>query len=164
MRHKVKRHRLGRPADQRRALMRTLTTQVLNHGRVITTEAKAKAVRSEVERMITLAKRGSEDLSARRAVSSYLLEKRSSKLKTITLGKDETLDEALYREVEIKDEAKKERLQKANKVRVREKTVAQRLFETIAPRYAERSGGYVRVLRMPPRRGDGAPMAVIELV
>ena len=121
MRHKVKRHRLGRPADQRRALLRNLTTQVLDHGRVITTEAKAKAVRSEVERMITLAKRGSEDLSARRAVSSYLLEKRSSQLKTIALGKDESLDETRFREVEIKDEAKKERLQKAGKVRVREK-------------------------------------------
>lgn len=164
MRHKVKRHRLGRPADQRRALLRNLTTQVLDHGRVITTEAKAKAVRSEVERMITLAKRGSEDLSARRAVSSYLLEKRSSQLKTIDLGKDESLDESRFREVDVKDEAKKERLQKAGKVKVREKTVAQRLFETIAPRYTERNGGYVRVLRMPPRRGDGAPMALIELV
>ena len=133
MRHKVKRHRLGRPADQRRALLRNLTTQVLDHGRVITTEAKAKAVRSEVERMITLAKRGSEDLSARRAVSSYLLEKRSSQLKTIDLAKDESLDESRFREVDVKDEAKKERLQKAGKVKVREKTVAQRLFETIAP-------------------------------
>ena len=164
MRHKKKRHRLGRPADQRRALLRTLTTQVLDHGRVVTTEAKAKAVRSEVERMITLAKRGSDDLSARRAVSSYLLENRSSQLKTITLGKDESLDETRYREVEVKNEARKERLKQANKVRVRQKTVAQRLFETIAPRYTERNGGYVRVLRMPARRGDGAPMALIELV
>ena len=58
MRHQKKRHRLNLPADQRRALLRNLTTQVLKHGRVETTEAKAKAVKAEVEHMITLAKRG----------------------------------------------------------------------------------------------------------
>lgn len=157
MRHKVKRHRLNRPADQRRALLRNLTTQVLKHGRVTTTEAKAKAVKSEVERMITLAKRGTEDLSARRAVSAYLLEKRSSQPRVLTLkDKNEVIDEQRYRIVS-QDE-------KSKKAKVREKTVAQQLFETIAPRYTERNGGCVRVLRLPPRRGDGAPMALVELV
>lgn len=157
MRHKVKRHRLNRPADQRRALLRNLTTQVLKHGRVTTTEAKAKAVKSEVERMITLAKRGTEDLSARRAVSAYLLEKRSSQPRVLSLkDKNEVIDEQRYRIVS-KDE-------KSKKAKVREKTVAQQLFETIAPRYTERNGGCVRVLRLPPRRGDGAPMALVELV
>ena len=74
MRHQKKRHRLGLPADQRRALLRNLVTQVLKHGRVETTEAKAKAVKAEVERMISLAKRGKQDLSASRAVPVYLLE------------------------------------------------------------------------------------------
>lgn len=157
MRHKKKRHRLNRPADQRRALLRTLTTQVLKHGRITTTEAKAKAVKAEVERMITLAKRGTDDLSARRAVSSYLLEKRSSQPRVLSLkDKDASIDESKYRIVK-QDE-------KAKVAKVREKTVAQQLFETIAPRYAERNGGYVRVLHLPPRRGDGAPMALIELV
>ncbi len=157
MRHKVKRHRLNRPADQRRALLRNLTTQVLKHGRVTTTEAKAKAVKSEVERMITLAKRGTEDLSARRAVSAYLLEKRSSQPRVLSLkDKDEVIDEQRYRVVSRDDKSKK--------AKVREKTVAQQLFETIAPRYTERNGGCVRVLRLPPRRGDAAPMALVELV
>lgn len=157
MRHQKKRHRLNRPADQRRALLRTLTTQVLKHGRVTTTEAKAKAVKAEVERMITLAKRGTEDLSARRAVSAYLLEKRSSQPQVLTLkDKNETVDENRFKVVKSDEKTKK--------VKVREKTVAQQLFETIAPRYADRNGGYVRVLHMPPRRGDGAPMAMIELV
>lgn len=157
MRHKKKRHRLNRPADQRRALLRTLTTQVLKHGRVTTTEAKAKAVKSEVERMITLAKRGQDDLSARRAVSAYLLEKRSAQPKVLSLkDKSETIDEARYRVVKRDDKAKK--------AKVREKTVAQQLFETIAPKYTDRNGGYVRVLHLPPRKGDGAPMALVELV
>lgn len=157
MRHKRQKNRLGLPADQRRALLRTMTTQLLRYGRIQTTEAKAKALKSEVEKMITLAKRGVEDLSARRAVSSYLLEHRSSKPMVLTLkDKNEEVDTTLYRVVK-KDE-------KTNKVKVREKTVAQRLFETIAPKYADRNGGYVRVMHLPPRRGDGAPMAVIELV
>jgi len=157
MRHQKKRHKLSRPADQRRALLRTLTTQVLRHGRVTTTEAKAKAVKGEVERMITLAKRGNEDLSARRAVSAYLLEKRSAQPRVLSLkDKNETIDESKYRVVKRDDKSKQ--------AKVREKTVAQQLFETIAPRYTERNGGYVRVLRLPPRRGDGAPMALIELV
>lgn len=155
MRHQKKRHKLNRPADQRRALLRTLTTQVLKYGRVTTTEAKAKAVKAEVEHMITLAKRGKEDLSARRAVSSYLLEHRSSQPKVLSLkDKKEAIDETRYKIVKQDDK----------KAKVREKTVAQQLFETIAPKYADRNGGYVRVLHLPPRKGDGAPMALIELV
>lgn len=155
MRHQKKRHKLNRPADQRRALLRTLTTQVLKYGRVTTTEAKAKAVKAEVEHMITLAKRGKEDLSARRAVSSYLLEKRTAQPKVLSLkDKKETIDETRYKIVK----------QDEKKAKVREKTVAQQLFETIAPKYADRNGGYVRVLHLPPRKGDGAPMALIELV
>ncbi|PKL74677.1 MAG: 50S ribosomal protein L17 [Candidatus Melainabacteria bacterium HGW-Melainabacteria-1] len=157
MRHQKKRHKLNRPADQRRALLRTLTTQVLKYGRVTTTEAKAKAVKAEVEHMITLAKRGKEDLSARRAVSSYLLEHRSSQPKVLSLkDKNETVDESRYKVVKRDDKAKK--------VKVREKTVAQQLFENIAPKYSDRNGGYCRVLHLAPRKGDGAPMALIELV
>lgn len=156
MRHKKRRHKLGLPADQRRALLRSLTTQVLKHGRVETTEAKAKAVKAEVERMITLAKRGKEDLNARRLVSSYLLENRSSKPVVLTVEKKDIVDETKYRVVK--------RDEKSKQVKAREKTIAQRLFETIAPGYADRNGGYVRVLHLPPRRGDGAPMALVELV
>lgn len=156
MRHQKKRHKLGLPADQRRALLRNMVTQVLKHGRVETTEAKAKAVKAEVERMITLAKRGKEDLSARRAVSAYLLENRSSRPVVLTVENKDVVDETKYRVVK--------RNEKSTQVKAREKTVAQRLFETIAPRYADRNGGYVRILHLPPRRGDGAPMALIELV
>jgi len=157
MRHQKKRHKLNRPADQRRALLRTLTTQVLKYGRVTTTEAKAKAVRAEVEHMITLAKRGKEDLSARRAVSSYLLEKRSAQPRVLALkDKSEAIDETRFNIVK--------RDEKGKKVKVREKTVAQQLFENIAPKYSDRNGGYVRVLHLPARKGDGAPMALIELV
>ncbi len=115
MRHQNKRHLLGRPSDQRKAVLRSLTTSLLRHDRIETTEAKAKAVQGEVERMITLAKRG--DLHARRQAAGYVLEK----------------------------------------------DVLKRLFDEVGPRFQTVNGGYSRVIKTAPRRGDAAPMAIISL-
>lgn len=101
---------------QRRALFRNLITSLLQHERIKTTEAKAKAVRSDVEKMITLAKRG--DLYARRLA-----------LRTVT-----------------------------------NKKIVQKLFDTLGPRYQNRNGGYTRLIRLGPRRGDAAEMVLLELV
>ncbi|AFY71306.1 LSU ribosomal protein L17P [Thalassoporum mexicanum PCC 7367] len=73
MRHRCRTPELGRPADQRKALLRSLTTELIRHGQIKTTKARAKAVRTTVEKMITLAKDGS--LHARRQVLSYLYDK-----------------------------------------------------------------------------------------
>lgn len=73
MRHKCRVPQLGRPTDQRKALLRALTTELIRHGQITTTKARAKAVRSEVERMITLAKDGS--LAARRRAMGYIYDK-----------------------------------------------------------------------------------------
>lgn len=73
MRHRCKVPLLGLPADQRKALLRSLATQIIRHGQITTTKTRAKAVRKEVERMITLAKDGS--LAARRRALSYLYDK-----------------------------------------------------------------------------------------
>ncbi|TVQ05969.1 MAG: 50S ribosomal protein L17 [Leptolyngbya sp. DLM2.Bin27] len=73
MRHRCRVHQLGKPADQRKALLRSLTTELIRHGRITTTKARAKAVREEADRMITLAKDGS--LSARRQALGYIYDK-----------------------------------------------------------------------------------------
>ncbi|MGF1480333.1 MAG: 50S ribosomal protein L17 [Cyanophyceae cyanobacterium] len=73
MRHRCRTPELGKPADQRKALLRTLTTELIRHGQIKTTKARAKAVRQEAERMITLAKDGS--LEARRRAIGYLYDK-----------------------------------------------------------------------------------------
>ena len=73
MRHRCRVPQLGKPADQRRALVRTLTTELIRHGRITTTKARARVVRTEAERMITLAKDGS--LAARRQAMGYLYDK-----------------------------------------------------------------------------------------
>ena len=117
MRHQRKRHKLSRSASHRKALLRNLCKEVIDHERIQTTEAKAKAVRPEVEKLITLAKRG--DLHARRQALSQL-------------GQD--------------------------------KFVVYKLFEEIAPRYAEREGGYTRILKLGPRKSDSTEMVFLELV
>jgi len=117
MRHKRQRYQLSRSASHRRLLLRNLSKEVIDHERIRTTEAKAKAVKPEVERLITLAKRG--DLHARRQALA-------------ALGQDKF---AVYK-----------------------------LFEEIAPRYTERSGGYTRILKLGPRRSDSTEMVLLELV
>lgn len=117
MRHRKKKSKLSRDVGHRGALIRNLCSEIVEHERVKTTEAKAKAVRPEVEKLITLAKRG--DLHARRQVLS-------------ALGQN--------------------------------KFMVHKLFEEIAPRYQDRSGGYVRILKLGPRRSDATEMAYIELV
>ena len=105
----------GSPAHQR-LILSNLATSLFEHGRITTTEAKARTLRPVAEKLITKARRG--DLHNRREV-----------LKT-----------------------------------VRDKSVVHELFTEIAPRFAERPGGYTRITKIGPRKGDNAPMAVIELV
>ena len=115
--HRMGFNRLSRPADQRKALLRALTTEVIRHGRIRTTLVKAKALRKYVDHMITLAKRGT--LHTRRQALAW----------------------------------------------VYDKDLVASLFEQVPERYADRNGGYCRVIREElPRRGDSAQMAIIELV
>jgi large subunit ribosomal protein L17 len=116
MRHRCKVAQLGLPADQRKALLRSLTTQIIRHGQITTTLARAKAVRKEVDHIITLAKDGS--LAAKREIFGYLYDKQ----------------------------------------------LAYDLFKEVQERYGKRNGGYTRVVRTKPRRGDNSAMAIIELV
>ena len=117
MRHQKQRYQLSRSSSHRKALMMNLAREVIEHERIKTTEAKAKAAKPEIERLITLAKRG--DQHARRQASA-------------ALGQD--------------------------------KFVVYRLFEEIAPRYADRPGGYLRILKLGPRRSDATEMVFLELV
>ena len=118
MRHQKTRHKLSRTASHRKALLANLCKEVIEHERIKTYEAKAKAVKPEIEQLITLAKRG--DLHARRQATSTL--------------------------------------QHPNK------GVIYKLFEEVAPRYAERPGGYTRILKLGPRRSDATEMVFLELV
>jgi len=117
MRHQKTRNKLSRDSAHRKALLMNLTKEVLEHERIKTTEAKAKAAKPEIEKLITLAKRG--DLHARRQALS-------------TLAQD--------------------------------KFAVHKLFAEVAPRYADRPGGYTRILKLGPRRSDATEMVYLELV
>ena len=122
--------KLGRTSDQRKAMLRDLTTDLLINEYIVTTEARAKEVRKTVEKMITLGKRG--DLHARRQAAAYV--------------RNEIAEKDFSEETETFP------------------TALQKLFGDIAKRYEGRNGGYTRILKTEPRRGDAAAMAIIELV
>ena len=116
MRHRVAGWKLGRNTAHRRSLLRNLVTSLILEERIETTVPKAKAMRPQVEKMITLGKRG--DLSARRQAHAYLMTS----------------------------------------------AAVDKLFDTIAPRFGDRNGGYLRIVRTAWQKGDGADKAFIELL
>jgi large subunit ribosomal protein L17 len=116
MRHQRTGKKLGRTSAHRKALYSNLAGALIQHGRIETTEAKAKAVKPFAEKMITLGKRG--DLHARRQALAAL----------------------------------------------RSNDIVHQLFAEVAPRFAERPGGYTRIVRLGPRQGDAADMVYLELV
>jgi large subunit ribosomal protein L17 len=116
MRHNVAGRKFDRPTGHRISMYRNLMTDILDHEKVVTTEAKAKEVQGMTEKIITLGKKGG--LHSRRQVASVLMD-----------GK-----------------------------------VTDKLFKELGPRYAERHGGYTRIVKLGARLGDGASMVQIELV
>lgn len=142
MRHQCKRNRLSRPQDQRKALLRSLATDLFLHGEITTTLSKAKALRPYAEAVVTLAKRG--DLHARRQAAKYIYDVETSKYMDRETG--EVFDKM--------EEGKK----------LMPQTVLRKLFSEIGKKYTDVNGGYTRIYHLPPRRGDAAEMALIQLV
>ena len=135
MRHRVAGKKLNRSSGQRKALRRNMVTALLYHERIETTEAKAKAIRGQAEKLITLAKRG---LAAEREDSA-----RGVHARRLAAGRiDRWVTEPDGTRVDI----------------------LTKLFEDIAPRYVDRPGGYTRIYKLGPRKGDAAPMVLLELV
>ena len=145
MRHQCKRHHLGLAADQRKALLRSLVSALFMHNEINTTMARAKALKPYAEKLISLAKRG--DLHARRQAARFLFDHKTDRLLNAQTGEVITADTDLNENVKTVEE-----------------TVLRKLFGEIAKNYADRNGGYIRIYRMPPRRGDAAEMALIQLV
>jgi len=116
MRHRKSGKRLGRNTSHRTAMMRNMVTSFFDCGKITTTDARAKELRKQAEKLITMARRG--DLHSRRLALQV----------------------------------------------VRDKKTVDKLFETIAPRYADRPGGYTRIIKIGHRAGDNAALSVIELV
>lgn len=146
MRHMCKKHTLGKAQDQRKALLRALATELFMHGEIKTTMARAKALRPYAEEIISLAKKG--DLHSRRQAAKYIYDRETGKYMDLANG--EIFDVQGPSSVADK--------------KLAPQTVLRKLFVTIGKEYSERQGGYTRIFRLPPRRGDASEMALIQLV
>jgi len=142
MRHQCKKHTLSKAQDQRKALLRSLATELFVHGEIKTTMSRAKALKPYAEGLITLAKKG--DLNSRRQAAKFIFDKETGK----------------YMDVETAEVFEKQEEGK----KLISQTVLRKLFSTISKEYSDRNGGYTRIFRLPPRRGDATEMALIQLV
>jgi len=145
MRHRCRTAKLGKPADQRKAMLRALTTELIMRGEITTTRARADAVRATTDKIITLAKRG--DLHARRQVYAYLYDKavKTGQPVKYSLRTPKSKCAELPPEEQVR-------------------SLVDLLFEQAPTRYGDRQGGFTRIIRTVRRRGDNAEMAVIQLV
>lgn len=142
MRHMCKKHTLGKAKDQREALLRSLATELFTHGEIKTTMARAKALRPYAEEIISMAKKG--DLNSRRQAAKFIYDKEIGNFV------DTKTKEVV--ETPVKDQ------------KVVAQTVLRKLFNQIGVKYVSRKGGYTKIFRLPPRRGDASEMALIQLV
>ena len=177
----AKYRKLGKTSSQRKALLRNQVTQLIYHGKITTTEARAKEVRKEAEHLIALAVKERDnyetievdakiplkDKDGRRVkevvdgkkVTQYETVKKSVKKDSPTrLHARRQIQKVLYPVVEVPDTAA------GRKRNTKSVDLVAMLFDDIAPKYANRNGGYTRIIKVGPRKGDAAMEVVIELV
>ena len=164
--------KLGKPTDQRVAMLRNLTTALIWNGKIVTTETRAKEVRSIAEKMITLAVR--ENKNSETVEKDVMNEKgQVSKVEKVQdlpskLHARRQIMAYLYDVPELK-KAKERKSAYKERTKDRAHPVVEKLFRDLAPKYDARiqegmKGGYTRIYKLGARRGDAAPMVVLELV
>ena len=177
----AKYRKLGRNSSQRKALLRGQVTALIENGKIVTTEARAKEVKKQAEKLITLAikekdnfetvkvsakvpkkdangKRVKEVVDGKKVTVYETVEKEIKKDLPSRLHARKQMDKVLYKVTEVPAEAA------GRKKNTKVVDLTNKMFDEIAPKYADRNGGYTRIYRMPPRRGDAAEMALIQLV
>jgi large subunit ribosomal protein L17 len=165
MRHNVAGKKLGRNTKQRKSLKRNLIDQLFQHEKIKTTEAKAKAIRSEAEKIITLARNrgdatrlielaedGNED-----NLRTLLTDAQATRLLVLAKDSDNAGLEREARAIAV-------HAQRLVAREITNRETLQKLFDDIAPRYVERPGGYTRIVRLGQRKGDAAEMVQLSLV
>ena len=177
----AKYRKLGKTSSQRKALLRDQVTALIHHGRIVTTEARAKEVRKIAEHVIALAvkerdnyeavtvtakapvkdkdgKRVKEEIDGKKVTKFETVEKEIKKDLPSRLHARRQIMKVLYPVVEVpEDNAGKKR-------NTKQVDLAAKLFEEYGPKYANRNGGYTRIIKIGPRRGDAAMEVVLELV
>ena len=173
--------KLGRASSQRKAMLRALTTSLLEHGKIFTTEARAKEVRKQVEKLIALAVR-EEDNFETVVVNAKVAKKDADgkRVKEVKDGKKvtvyEEVEKSIQKDLPSRLQARRQilaatyvptvRPQEAagRKKNTKKLDLAKKLFEEIAPKYENRHGGYTRIVKVGLRKGDAAMEVLLELV
>ena len=165
--------KLGRTTDIRKAMLKNLTTDVILHGKVETTDARAKEVKSIVDSVIALAikeKDNYEEVDVK--IVKAKLDSKGNKVTELVKSKNgkEFLKVVKEETTEKRQKDMPSRLnarRKTNKVKDEKGNnidIPAKLFNEIAPKYADRTGGYTRIVKAGPRRGDGAEVAILQLI
>ena len=173
--------KLGRTSSQRKALLRGQVTNLIYHGRIVTTEAKAKEIRKIAENLIAMAvrekdnfemvtveqkvpkkdvdgKRVKEEKEGKKVTVYDTVSKEIKKDAPSRLHARRQMNKVLYKVTEVPTETA------GRRKRTKEIDLTNKLFDEIAPKYANRNGGYTRIVKVGPRKGDAAMEVVIELV
>ena len=173
--------KLARTSSQRKALLRNQVTNLLYHGKIVTTEAKAKEIRRIAEHMIAMAVREKdnyETVTVKAKVAQK--DKDGKRVKEVVDGKKVTVFDTVDKEIKREKPSRLHARRQMNKMLygiteipdttagrrkgTKKVDVASKLFDEIAPKYADRKGGYTRIVKIGPRKGDAAMEVVIELV
>lgn len=173
----AKYRKLSRTSSQRKALLRNQVTNLLYHGRIVTTEAKAKEVQKIAEGIIAMAVREKDNFDEVTVQAKVARKDKDGKrVKEVVDGKKvtvyDTVEKTIKKDQPSRLHARREMLKvlypvkSAGKTKkeIKEVDMPKMLFEEIAPKYADRNGGYTRIVKIGPRKGDGALEVVLELV
>ena len=177
----AKYRKLGRTSSQRKALLRNQVTALINNGKIRTTEAKAKEIRKIAEGLIALAVKEKDNFEEVKVMAKVARKDKDGKrVKEVVDGKKVTVYETVQKEIK-KDlpsrlHARRQMLKvlypvtevpteaAGKKANTKKVDLTAKLFDEYAPKYAERNGGYTRIVKIGPRKGDAAMEVLIELV
>ncbi|MEY8518519.1 L17 family ribosomal protein [Lachnospiraceae bacterium 29-84] len=177
----AKYRKLGRTSDQRKALIRNQVTALLYHGKIVTTEAKAKEIRKVAEGLIAMGVREKDNFEKVTVMAKVARKDENGKrVKEVVDGKRRTVYDEVEKEIKkdlpsrlharrqmnkvlypVTDVPKENKGKKRNTKKV---DVAAKIFDEIAPKYVGRNGGYTRIVKIGQRKGDGALEVLLELV
>lgn len=177
----AKYRKLGRTSSQRKALLRNQVTALLNNGKIVTTEAKAKEIRKIAEGLVAMAvkeKDNFEEVTVKAKVARK--DENGKRVKEVVDGKKKTVydevDKTIKKDMPSRLHARRQMLkvlypvtevptaQAGRKKNTKEVDLVAKLFDEIAPKYADRKGGYTRIVKIGQRKGDAAMEVLIELV
>ena len=177
----AKYRKLGRTSSQRKALLRSQVTALIENGKIVTTEARAKEVRKQAEKLITLAVKEKDNYETV-TVSAKVAKKdaEGKRVKEVVDGKKVTVYDEVQKEIK-KDQPSRLHARRqmmkvfypvkavpteaaGRKKNTKDVDMADKMFNEIAPKYADRNGGYTRIIKIGPRKGDAAMEVVLELV